>query len=305
MEKEKETLRNELTRIQKQVQSCEQILASQETEVVKLNAIITEADAEKARQTKEYEAVVAERNLLQGQLVKRDAELTALYEKLRVQKSALANGAASYARYAAERDELASRAAALKGQLLVAQTQTADTTALEAEARRLEGDVLAEQTKIRALTDEIETPINIHRWRALADRDPERWSLIQRISALQKRIFETRDAIRAKEAAIGDKEKEYGKLKEVLARWVGRAGWGGAGRGCAVCGRGPGRRRVALLAKAVCSPPRVRLCRACWCALVLLVVVVVQATGARDRRRHHLVPVDAEGKDQAAARTGG
>lgn len=218
VEKEKETLRNELTRIQKQVQSCEQILTSQETEVAKLNAIITEADAEKTRQQKEYEAVVAERNLLQGQLVKRDSELSALYEKLRVQKSSLANGAASYARVASERDELASRAAVLKGELLVAETQTSDAGALEAEAKRLETDLLAEKTKIRALTEELETPINIHRWRAMADRDPERWALIQRIQSLQKRVLESRDLIRVKEAAIADKEKEYSKLKDVLAR---------------------------------------------------------------------------------------
>jgi len=221
VEKDKESLRNEVTRIQKQVQSCDQILASQEIEMAKLNAIIAEADAERGRQQKEYDAVVAERNLLQGQLVKRDAELAALYERLRVQKSSLANGAASYAKLAAERDDLAARIAALKGELLVAQTQTSDVGSLEAEAKRLEADLRAEKTKIRSLTEEVERPINIHRWRALSDRDPERWALIQRIHALQKRVVESRDEIRVKEARIGEREREYAKLKEALARQPG------------------------------------------------------------------------------------
>jgi chromosome segregation ATPase len=221
VEKEKETLRNELTRIQKQVQSCEQILTSQEVEISKLNAIVIEADAEKMRQTKEYESVVSERNLLVSQLVKRDTELAALYERLRVQKSMLANGAASYAKSAAEREDLAARLSALKGELLVAKTQTGDTAALEAEAKRLEADVRAEKTKIRSLTEELERPINIHRWRTLADRDPEKWALIQRMQALQKRVLETKDELRDREVRIAEAEKEYTKLKEALSRQPG------------------------------------------------------------------------------------
>jgi DNA repair exonuclease SbcCD ATPase subunit len=221
VEKDKESLRNELTRVQKQIQSCEQILASQESEISKLNAIIAEADAEKMRQSKEYESVLAEKNLLQSQLVKRDSELAALYERLRVQKSSLANGAAAYAKTQAERDDLKARISALKGELLVSDTQTSDVKALENEAKRLEGDLRAEKMKIRALTEELERPINIHRWRALADRDPERWALLQRIHALQKRVLESRDNIREREVAIAEKEKQYGKLKTSLARQPG------------------------------------------------------------------------------------
>lgn len=221
VEKEKEALRNELTRIQKQVQSCEQILASQEVELSKLNAIVIEADGEKMRQTKEFESVVSERNLLVGQLVKRDVELAALYERLRVQKSMLANGAASYAKMAAEREDLAARLAALKGELLVAKTQVGDVAALEAEAKRLDADLRSEKTKIRSLTEELDRPINIHRWRTLADRDPEKWTLIQRVHALQKRLLDTRDELREREAQIAEAEKEHAKLKEALARQPG------------------------------------------------------------------------------------
>jgi chromosome segregation ATPase len=221
VEKEKEALRHEVTRVQKQVQSCEHIVANQEGEAAKLAAVIAEADGERARQAKEYDAVLAERNLLQGQLVKRDGELGALYEKLRVQKSALANGAAAFAQRAAERDDLAARVAALKGELLVAQTQTTDGAALAAEAKRLEADLRGEKTKIRALTEELERPINIHRWRTLADRDPERWALLQRVHALQKRLVEARDEIRGREALITERERAYAEVKAALARQPG------------------------------------------------------------------------------------
>ena len=50
VEKEKEQLKNELTKIKKQIVSSEQIIANQRAEVQKLNQIIQEADEERQRQ---------------------------------------------------------------------------------------------------------------------------------------------------------------------------------------------------------------------------------------------------------------
>ena len=74
-----------MARINKQIQSCEHIIANQEAEAAKLHAIIGEADTERQRQKKEFDAVTSERTLLRSQLVKRDAELAVLYDKLRLQ----------------------------------------------------------------------------------------------------------------------------------------------------------------------------------------------------------------------------
>jgi chromosome segregation ATPase len=218
LDKEKEALRSDVARIQRQVQSCEQILLGQEQEMSKLNAIIAEADAEKSRQEKEYAAVVTERGLLQAQLMKRDSELTELYEQLRIQKSALANGAAAFAKLAAERDDLATRIASLKGELLVAQTQTGDGKALEVEVKRLEADLLKEQTKVASLSDQLDRPLHIHRWRELADRDPEKWAFLQRVQQLQKRSLEAQNELKAREALLAEKQKEYTALQSRLER---------------------------------------------------------------------------------------
>lgn len=172
---EQTALRNEVARINKQVQSCEHIITNQEAEAGKLHAIIGEADTERQRQKKEFDAVTGERTLLRSQLVKRDAELAILYDKLRLQarafccwllasscspcsliplqKSSLATGTYTYKRAVAERDDIASAVAALKGELLVAATQTSDGAALQAEAKRLEADLRAEKTRIRSLME--------------------------------------------------------------------------------------------------------------------------------------------------------
>ena len=114
---EKEALRLEVARVQKQIQACEHIVSNQEVETRKLTAIASEAEAEFSRQRKELDAVRAERTLLLQQLEKRDVELTQLYGKLLAQKSVLSNGAASFARRAAERDATAAKVASRKGEL--------------------------------------------------------------------------------------------------------------------------------------------------------------------------------------------
>lgn len=218
VEKEKESLKAEVQRVAKQVQACDHIAGNQESEIKKLSAIVAEAEAEYTRQQKELDAVKAERTLLLQQLQKRDAELTQLYGKLQVQKSMLANGAAAFARKAAERDELAAKVAARKGDLLLATTQLSDTSALENECNKLENDLRNEKARIRALTEELERPINIHRWRALEDRDPEKWTLIQKMHSMQRRVLEVREEIKARDDAIKVAEVEYNKLKGHLSK---------------------------------------------------------------------------------------
>ena len=215
---EKETLRGEVARVQKQMQACEHIVANQEAETGKLTTIASEAEAEFTRQRKELDAVKGERALLLQQLEKRDIELSELYGKLQAQKSILSNGAASYARRAAERDAMAAKVASRKGELLLMTTQLSDTRALELECLKLESDLQKEKAKIRALTEELERPINIHRWRALEDRDPEKWALIQRTHSLQRRVLEARDELRARDEALRAAEAEFAALRGHLAK---------------------------------------------------------------------------------------
>lgn len=96
VEKEKEAIRTEALRVKRQIRSCEEILEAQGVEGQKLVAVMRRAEEERARQSKEYQAAVAERDALRAQVIQRDAELTALYEKLKIQRSTLEKGAAMF-----------------------------------------------------------------------------------------------------------------------------------------------------------------------------------------------------------------
>ena len=58
----------------------------------KLRKILSEASSEQARQKKELEKVINERDILGTQLIRRNDELALLYEKIKIQQSTLSKG---------------------------------------------------------------------------------------------------------------------------------------------------------------------------------------------------------------------
>lgn len=221
VEKEKENLRNELTRVQKQIQSSEHIIQNQDAEMQKLAQIIQEADEERQRQQKEYDAVVSERDILGSQLIRRDEELSTLYEKIKIQKSTLAKGAAQFNERLKTIQEIMNRISELRKELELSKTQVANVDDLRGEVFRLQRELLRERIKIKSLTEELGRPLNVHRWRKLEGSDPQKFELIRRIQSLQKRLIKTTEEAVECDLLIQEKERLYVELKNILARQPG------------------------------------------------------------------------------------
>jgi chromosome segregation ATPase len=221
LRKETERWTGELATVQKQVQSSEHILAAQSKEVGKLRAIVGEAETERDRQTKELATVLSERDVLNAQLVARDRELEQVYERLRAQKAALVRGAEQYERRRAEVDAAEALIADLQAEVKLAEAQVGNVDQLGREAKRLRESLDRERSKAARLMQELARPINVHRWRGLQISDPERFRLIQRVAALQKRLVASQADLEAKDAAIAERERLYAQLKEALARQPG------------------------------------------------------------------------------------
>ncbi len=89
------------------------------------------------------------------------------------------------------------------------------------EVHRLGKEWLHERTKTKALTEELENPLNVHRWRKLLVEQPTAYEMIQKIQTLQKRLITKTEEVVEKELLIQEKEKEYLELKQLLARQPG------------------------------------------------------------------------------------
>ncbi|XP_046562780.1 cilia- and flagella-associated protein 58-like [Haliotis rubra] len=221
VEKEKETLKAELQKMKQAAAESEAYIKNQEAEERKLLKIIAEADAERVRQKKELDQVISERDILGTQLVRRNDELALLYEKIKIQQSVLNKGEIQYNQRLEDIRVLKLEIKKLRREKTILQKSVANVEDLRREVYHIQRELLRERTRCKALEEELENPMNIHRWRKLEGSDPSTYEMIQKIHTLQKRLISKTEEVVEKELLIQEKEKLYLELKHILARQPG------------------------------------------------------------------------------------
>jgi len=221
VEKEKETLKAELQKMKQLAAENKAYIEAQEAEERKLLKIISEADAERVRQKKELDQVISERDILGTQLVRRNDELALLYEKIKIQQSTLNKGEIQYNQRLEDIRVLKLEIKKLRREKTILQKSVANVEDLRREVYHIQRELLRERTRCKALEEELENPMNIHRWRKLEGSDPSQYENIQKIHTLQKRLIAKTEEVVEKELLIQEKEKLYLELKHILARQPG------------------------------------------------------------------------------------
>lgn len=201
--------------------SSKDIVDNQQVEIIKLSRIIAEADQERSRQKNELSSVLAERNLLTSQVVKRNAELEAVYSQIKVQRNNLRMGEVQYDRLMESIFQLQKEIVASVRDKQMVMSRMVDYSDLKRQHAQLQRELSELQVKSRALYDELEFPMNIHRWRLLESSDPDRFEMIHRIQELQKQLIERSDAVVEREGKIKEQERVYVELKAALSRQPG------------------------------------------------------------------------------------
>jgi chromosome segregation ATPase len=109
----------------------------------------------------------------------------------------------------------------LKRELHLHKNTVTNVDALRKELSHLQKELLQERLKVKALSEELENPMNVHRWRKLEGSDPNTYEMIQKIQTLQKRLIAKTEQVVEKDLLIQEKEKLYAELKSILARQPG------------------------------------------------------------------------------------
>ncbi|KAJ3067383.1 hypothetical protein HDU98_009382 [Podochytrium sp. JEL0797] len=221
LDKDKEGLSSTIDKLKQQLSESEQSLANKKADENKLKHIISEADADRVKQKKEYDIIVQERDIIGTQLIRRNDEIALLYEKIKIQASTLNKGEIQYRERLEDIRVLRLEIKKLRREKAILQTETQNVDALKNEIFKLQRDILREKTRVRVLEEELESPMNIHRWRKLSGSDPSTYELITKIQTLQKRLIAKTEEVLEKELVINQKEKLYHEVKEVLQRQPG------------------------------------------------------------------------------------
>merc|ERR1719223_2161951 len=180
---------------------------TQQAEIKKLESRIHEAEAERNTQKRKYEEIISERDVLGTQLIRRNDELALLYEKIKIQQRTLQQGEIAYKQRLEESRGLQIKTAALKRELHIGKQQVANIDDLKKEVFQLQRELLQERTKVKALSEELENPMNVHRWRKLEGTDPAMYEMIQKVRTLQKRLIKKTEEVVSKDINIQEKER--------------------------------------------------------------------------------------------------
>jgi DNA repair exonuclease SbcCD ATPase subunit len=216
-----EKIKKQINTLEKEIKEQESINRQHEEEIYKLNQIIKDADMERKRQQKEYESVMNDRDILGASLIKRNDELAHLYEKIKSQQSALKKGQSQFMEKSTEIETLQRHISQLHKKKVELIEETSSMDELATQVHRLKRELLQENMKIRSLQDELENPMNVHRWRKLEGSDPHSFKMIEKIQVLQKKLIEMTEEVMSMDMLIQQKEKLYLELKEVLIRQPG------------------------------------------------------------------------------------
>lgn len=76
-------------------------------------------------------------------------------------------------------------------------------------------DLRRERAKMTALVEELELPLNVHRWRKLESSDPERYDLVRKAQSLQRNIVAKTESIVKKDLLIQEKVRARELLSAV------------------------------------------------------------------------------------------
>ncbi|KAL8587018.1 hypothetical protein ACOMHN_023408 [Nucella lapillus] len=221
VEKEKTSLKEEIQRMKHQMAENQAYLESSKAEQHKLLHVISDADALRLRQKKDLDQVLSERDILGTQLVRRNDELSLLYEKVKLQDNMLRRGEQQYNQRIQDLRLLKMEIRNLRRQSNILKNRTACLQQLQTEVRHTENHLLKEQARCRALEEEMENPLNVHRWRTLQGVDPPTYELLQKTHHLQKRLIVKTEEVVEKEQVIRDKERLYLQLRLLLAQQPG------------------------------------------------------------------------------------
>ncbi|MES1908949.1 MAG: hypothetical protein MHM6MM_001781 [Cercozoa sp. M6MM] len=210
-----------LSKKQALVLQSDSLLASQDAEVRALRKTLSAAEKAQRAQKRVFDRVVDERDIVGAQLVRRQDEMILIEERCKRQQTALVQGEEEYSDRIEEVRHLQLSVRDLTRKLDVEKSKTAALEILKRETHVLQKRLLAEQTKLRALSEELENPINVHRWRQLADTSPSQLELLHKVQALQKRLaIKTEQCVELQEQ-VQDKQRQYDETKQQLSRMPG------------------------------------------------------------------------------------
>lgn len=186
VEKEKQLILKDVQQLQVQLQHTRSEMKEKQMECDRLTKSIYECEDKNVHLTKQLEMVNNQRDILNVKLMEHAEEIASLNEKLLNAQSALNRSEVQYANRLDDIRLLKIEIGNLRSQSNTLGRGLANTSDMRQEVLQLNRSLTQERIKTKALEQEMTTPMNVHRWRELQGKDPEKMELIDKVQTLQK-----------------------------------------------------------------------------------------------------------------------
>jgi len=216
--KEYEESQKEIEKLEEEVKRKEDKIRNFTSEIGKLQFIIKESERQRKKLQEEYESIISQRDILGTQLIRKNDELALLYEKIKIQQSTLAKGESQYWDRINDIKLLNQKIRDQHRELKIYHQKSNTIPDLKSEIHNLQKELIDEKLKVRGLSEALEDPMNVHRWRKLEGTDSDTYEMITKIQTLQKRLIGKTEECVEKEVVIEQKEKSLGELREMMKR---------------------------------------------------------------------------------------
>ena len=210
-------------KLKKSINDLVQKIKNQKNEIGKLQFIIKNSETKRRKKKEKYEIVVSERDILGTQLIRRNDELALTYEKIKMQQNTLAKGEAQYRERLSDIEILNHTIKDLKRELDIYKDRAMQLDRFHETIHALNKELVEEKLKVKALSEELENPKNIHRWRKLGGTDCDTNEMISKIESLQKRLISKTEDVVSKDLVVNTQEQTIKNLKQVMTRQPGLA----------------------------------------------------------------------------------
>jgi len=216
--KEYEESQKEIEKLEEEIKKKEDKIRNFTSEIGKLQFIIRESEKQRNKLQEEYDSIISQRDILGTQLIRKNDELALLYEKIKIQQSTLAKGEAQYWDRINDIKLLNQKIRDVEREMRIHRSQSETIPDLKSEIHNLQKELIDEKLKVRGLSEALEDPMNVHRWRKLEGTDSDTYEMITKIQTLQKRLISKTEECVEKDVVVEQKEKSLNELREMMKR---------------------------------------------------------------------------------------
>ncbi|MPC17814.1 Cilia- and flagella-associated protein 58 [Portunus trituberculatus] len=189
-----------------------------EAEKVGLTRLLHQEENTNKELHKEIEEGQAGSAVVTTQLARRNDEVRALRERVKLLEHVLHKGDKDYNSRIQDIKTLTNEVNSLRDERQVLGRHVKLVEALKVELVRLQRELISSQNKRAVLEEEIIRREKSHRWTTLKASDPSKYDLLKKNHLLQKRLVAATQRLAASEGEIAHKERELEEMRRVVER---------------------------------------------------------------------------------------